>query len=108
MNHQPKICPQPIYEACGQPVLIRSELPPLTRIQQHILDAVKRCPGISAEQLRCLVWQDDPNGGPECRHTIFVQARIGNLAATVITILWFHSASFTRRKAMAELMREDD
>ena len=67
MNRQ-----QPICESCGQPVLMRSELPPLTPIQQRILDAVKRCPGISAEQLRCLVWQDDPNGGPECRHTIFV------------------------------------
>jgi len=63
---------QPVCEACGQPIVIPSELPLLTPIQQRIFDLVKRRPGITAEGLRNFVWQNDPNGGPECRHTIFV------------------------------------
>jgi hypothetical protein len=62
---QPDICP-----TCGQPIV-----PPirdLSPIKARILEAVKRCPGISAEQLRLIVW-NDPSGDPECRHTIFVQ-----------------------------------
>jgi len=49
---------QPICEACGQPVLVRSELPPLPPIKQRILETVKRRPGISTEELRCIVWAD--------------------------------------------------
>jgi len=59
-----------ICSHCGQvipPTGLR--LPP---IKQRIFDAVQRRPDISAEELRCLVWADDPSGGPECRHTIFV------------------------------------
>ena len=83
MNAQPIIC-----EACGQPVLVRSELPPLTPIQQAIFDIVRKHPGVSAEQLRGLVWQHDPNGGPECRHTIFVHVSLLNkrLAPLGVTI----------------------
>jgi len=62
---------QPICEACGQPIVVPTELPPLTPIQQRIFDLVKQRPGLTAERLRSLVW-DDPSGGPECRHTIFV------------------------------------
>jgi hypothetical protein len=61
---------QPICEACGQPVLIRSELPPLTPIQQAIFDIVRKRPGVSAERLRSLVW--GASGGPESRSAIFV------------------------------------
>jgi hypothetical protein len=43
----------------------------LTPIQQRIFDLVRQRPGLTAERLRSLVW-DDPSGGPECRHTIFV------------------------------------
>jgi hypothetical protein len=60
---QARLCPH-----CGQPIAPAGlHLPP---IKQRILDTVRRRPGISAEQLRCAVWADD--GGPECRHTIFV------------------------------------
>lgn len=59
------VCP-----ACGQP------RPPegiaLPKIKQRILDAVKRCPGISAEELRDVVWADDPSGGPEDRKVLHV------------------------------------
>jgi len=67
MNRQ-----QPICDACGQPVLVRSELPPLPPIKERIFDAVKRRPGISAEELRCIVWADDPAGGPEDRKCLHV------------------------------------
>ena len=64
MLTKPDIC-----LACGQPIV--PPVPGLTRLKQRILDAVKRRPGITAEELRATVW-DDPSGGPECRHTIFV------------------------------------
>ena len=67
MNRQ-----QPICESCGQPVIQPTELPPLTPIQQTIFDTVRRRPGITAAGLRDIVWQLDPNGGPESRNTIFV------------------------------------
>jgi hypothetical protein len=54
---------QPICEACGQPVLMQSELPPLPRIKQRILDIVRQRLGISAQALRDAVWWDDPDGG---------------------------------------------
>jgi hypothetical protein len=63
---------QPICDACGQPVLMRSELPPLPPIKEKIFTAVRRRPGISAEELRCVVWADDPNGGPEDRKVLHV------------------------------------
>jgi hypothetical protein len=69
---QPRICSH-----CGQVI------PPtglrLPKIKARILDIVKRHPDITAAQLRDLVWADDPNGGPECRHTIFVHvAQLNN------------------------------
>jgi hypothetical protein len=41
-------------------------------VKQRIFETVQRRPGITAADLRDVVWADDPNGGPECRHTIFV------------------------------------
>jgi hypothetical protein len=56
--------------ACGQAIVPdRLRLPP---IKQRILDAVQRRPGIGAEELRALVWADDPDGGPEDRKVIHV------------------------------------
>ncbi len=45
----------------------------LSATQQRIYDAVCRNPGIRAARLRDLVWADDPNGGPENRHNLYVQ-----------------------------------
>jgi hypothetical protein len=54
---------------CGAPAVPTDlVLPPF---KQVILDAVRRHPGISAEELRALVWAHDPEGGPEsfsCLH----------------------------------------
>ena len=61
---QVEVCPR-----CGQPIV--PPVPDLTPLKRRILDTVQRLPGISAEELRGIVW-DDPSGGPECRHTIFV------------------------------------
>jgi DNA-binding response OmpR family regulator len=44
----------------------------LPRTKRAILNIVQRRPGISAEELRNLVWADDPAGGPEDRKTIHV------------------------------------
>jgi hypothetical protein len=44
-------------------------LPP-TKVR--ILNAVWRRPGIGAEDLRTVVWADDPNGGPEDRKVLHV------------------------------------
>jgi hypothetical protein len=70
---QPDICP-----CCRQVIAPTGlHLPP---IKQRIYDVVRQRPGISAVTLRDLVWADDPNGGPECRHTIFVHiAQLNNL-----------------------------
>jgi len=55
---------------CGAPIVSAElTLPP---IKKCILDAVRRRPGITAEQLRGIVWARDPNGGPECRHALYV------------------------------------
>jgi DNA-binding response OmpR family regulator len=51
---------------------MRLELPPLPPIKQRIFEAVRRRPGISAEELRGVVWADDPNGGPEDRKVLHV------------------------------------
>lgn len=76
MNRQ-----QPVCESCGQPVLMRSESPPLPPIKQRIFDVVKRRPGINAEELRCFVW-DDPSGGPENRKVLHVHvAQLNQLLA---------------------------
>ena len=68
---------QPVCETCDQPVLVRSELPPLPPTKQRILDAVKRRPGITAQELRNWVWADDPDGGPltdkKCLHVHVAQ-----------------------------------
>jgi hypothetical protein len=51
--------------------MVPAELP-LPPIKRRILEAVRRHPGISAEDLRALVWADDPNGGPENRKVLHV------------------------------------
>jgi hypothetical protein len=56
--------------ACGQPLVPR-ELP-LPPTKRKILDVVRRRPGIGAADLRDAVWANDPGGGPECRHAIYV------------------------------------
>ena len=56
---------------CGQPTLPESAIA-LPHIKQTIFNAVRKCPGISAERLRGLVWADDPNGGPEDRKVLHV------------------------------------
>lgn len=59
------ICPQ-----CGQPIVPAGLiLPP---IKARILEAVHHRPGIGAEELRGIVWADDPNGGPEDRKVLHV------------------------------------
>ena len=63
--------PKPdVCSACGQPI------PPkglrLPRIKQRILEIVQSHPDISAEELRGVVWADDPNGGPENRKVLHV------------------------------------
>jgi DNA-binding response OmpR family regulator len=55
---------------CGQ-ILVPQDLA-LPPIKARILHAVQRRPGITAEDLRALVWADDPNGGPENRKAIHV------------------------------------
>ena len=55
---------------CGQPV-VSSDLilPP---IKAPIFELVRQRPGIDAETLRTLVWEDDPAGGPEDRKGLHV------------------------------------
>jgi hypothetical protein len=56
--------------ACGQPKLTGDLLlPPL---KKRLLEIVRRRPGITAEELRSLVWAEDPNGGPEDRKCLHV------------------------------------
>jgi hypothetical protein len=59
------ICP-----TCGQPCV--PEGLGLTPTQERALRAVRRHPGITSEELRGLVWADDPNGGPEDRKALHV------------------------------------
>jgi hypothetical protein len=55
---------------CGQPIPPTGlRLPPTKR---RIYDAVQRRPDITAEGLRCVVWADDPSGGPEDRKVLHV------------------------------------
>ena len=62
---QPQICP-----TCRQ-VIAPTGLR-LPRIKQIIFETVRKRPGLSAEQLRCAVWADDPSGGPEDRKVLHV------------------------------------
>ena len=56
--------------ACGQVIAPTGlRLPP---IKQRIYEAVQRCPDISAEELRTIVWSSDPAGGPEDRKVLHV------------------------------------
>ena len=60
-----EICP-----TCGQPVVsIGLMLPP---IKARIFELVRQRPGIDAETLRTLVWENDPAGGPEDRKVLHV------------------------------------
>jgi hypothetical protein len=62
---KPDIC-----SSCGQVIPPkRLHLPP---IKQRIYEIVSSHPNISAEELRGLVWADDPNGGPEDRKVLHV------------------------------------
>jgi len=62
---QPEICP-----TCHQVIAPEGlHLPPIKRI---IFETVQRRPDISAEELRGVVWADDPNGGPEDRKVLHV------------------------------------
>jgi hypothetical protein len=58
MTRRPESCPH-----CGQ-ILVPEGLA-LSPTQRRILYVVQRHPGIAAEDLRAIVWADDPNGGPE-------------------------------------------
>ena len=62
---KPDICP-----TCGAPIVPEGLQLPKTKAR--ILEAVQRHPDITAEELRCLVWADDPNGGPEDRKVLHV------------------------------------
>jgi hypothetical protein len=54
---------------CGQPIIPADlVLPPVKR---RIFDLIRRRPGIDAESLRALAW-DDVGGGPETRSNIHV------------------------------------
>src|SRR5262245_304310 len=59
------ICP-----CCGAPIIPAQLV--LSPIKERILSIVRARPGITAESLRCAVWADDPGGGPECRHALYV------------------------------------
>src|SRR5262245_44166595 len=60
-----RVCPR-----CGAPTIPAGlALPP---IKARILDAVRRRPGISAEELRCVIWAGDSDGGPEDRKVLHV------------------------------------
>ena len=55
---------------CRQVIaLARLQLPP---IKQRIFETVVKHPGIAAEELRAIVWCEDPNGGPEDRRVLHV------------------------------------
>jgi hypothetical protein len=55
--------------ACGQPTVSPVMLPP---IKQGILEMMRCRPGIDSENLRALVWADDPEGGPESWQCLYV------------------------------------
>lgn len=55
---------------CHQPIApARLQLSPIKR---RIFEAVVKHPDIPAEELRALVWCNDPNGGPEDRKVLHV------------------------------------
>jgi hypothetical protein len=60
-----------ICRACGLPVGSDPQLPQLPKTKERILVAVRRRPGITAEDLRAIVW-DGPDGGPEDRKVLHV------------------------------------
>jgi hypothetical protein len=64
-RHTAHLCP-----TCGQPVVPGDLV--LLPVKALVLDIVRRHPGVSAEELRGLVWANDPNGGPKNRKTIHV------------------------------------
>jgi len=93
MNSQPKICQQ-----CGQPIAPTGlRLPP---IKKRILDTVKRRPGISAEELRSVVWAGDPNGGPEDRKVLHVHvSQLNQLLAPLGIIVRSQGGGYRIRSA---------
>jgi DNA-binding response OmpR family regulator len=64
MTTKPKCCPE-----CGQPIAPDVELSP---ILSRIYEFVRRHPRCTRDQIIDHVYADDPNGGPESRHTIAV------------------------------------
>ena len=63
---RPDICSH-----CGQPIPPTGlRLPP---IKQRIYEVVQRHPDISAEELRGLVWANDPNGDRKVLHVHVAQ-----------------------------------
>jgi hypothetical protein len=74
-DRHPETCP-----TCGQVLVPEGlRLPPIKR---RILEAVQRRPDITTEALRCVVWVDDPNGGPEDRKCLHVHiAQLNRLLA---------------------------
>jgi hypothetical protein len=62
----PPTCP-----CCGTRLIPQEQLS-LPPVKKRIFATVRRRPGISAEELRCVVWADDPNGGPENLKTLHV------------------------------------
>ena len=53
---------------CGQVIPPVMTLPPVI---QRIYDTLRDQPR-TAEELRDIIWRDDPDGGPLSRHTIYV------------------------------------
>ena len=66
------ICP-----TCGQPRVPTEDKLHLPPLKARILDAVRRRPGITAQELRDWTWADDEDGGPltaaKCLHVHVAQ-----------------------------------
>jgi len=74
-----------ICSHCGQPIPPTGlRLPP---IKQRIYDTVQRRPDIGAEELRSVVWADDPAGGPEDRKVLHVHVSQLNQLLTPLGIM---------------------
>ena len=78
----------------------------LPRTKRAILDAVRARPGISAEDLRAIVWTADPNGGPEDRKVLHVHVHQLNklLASLGVAVRGSVSGGY---RVIAALRRED-
>ena len=81
------VLPNPVRQqfcsCCGQLIVPEVVLPP---VKQRIFETVSRRPGIDAENLRALVWADDPGGGPEDRKVLHVHVHQLNQRLTPLGI----------------------